>query len=990
MARRKPNGIGNFVDFGLAAIIFDAFVQASSLTVEHSRRKKKKAADSLFAAVQSVDIDEITSRLTPIDLANMMGSTIQAKDVKPAIESLAFKNLLKSMFLAEVCDAEERQKKLASESMQIILISRISSQLPADQVECFASKLVTTLNEICREVVSNIRDIDPQIITDLQQAALLKRIASLIENIQPHNSYLRSTNSPEAIVGKQAWVTEYRRLCMKAHGFIVPPDFDSNKKIPMNELYVIPSISARRKINDIESEIIPFDNFANIIDRTVILGDPGGGKSTLSNYLTWNYASKNDIAVPFHITLRDFAKDHDEYSIVEYIESRIRTFYQVPSPPGYVEEMLLSGEAFVVFDGLDELIDTSKRRIITEKVELFGIKYPLSKILVTSRRVGYDQAKLDTDIFQEFLVGEFSENDCATYVKKWFACHDEYSEEEATRRADSFISQSGSVPDLRSNPLMLALMCIIFRGENFIPRNRPAVYEKCSTLLFEKWDGHREIIVPLQAKAYVDEAMKYIAFWMLDSENAESGVHYDKLVSEMTVYLEERAFDSYESSRKAAEEFVDFCKGRAWVFSDAGSTADGDPLFTFTHRTFMEYFAAYHLTRVNITPEKLARTLLPRVAKQEWEVVAQLAVQIKEKSVDQGSELVLTEMLAERRRRSLSGRSNILQFIAECLSFCNVSPKFIKKFTLECLQMLILNENIEARGKQFSVFKPWYELMESTTEVHRGSIYDVHRDFFNETIGAALPGTWKRSCSLVLLGSSLAWEDGIHSSDSTGMRFWQPLFAQVAANHQESLRRFCLEFPAFRPSLILTGLESVSEAVVALKDQGHSFGEVLFSRNQFRPMFFEPISVHRILYASAFALKRNLNIDPNSLLSEFCMQIVLLFRSDKMRRPPKNFNPRIISALPTPPEGSPSFVFDAFFIINLAVYEILHDRFGDKKLDVYSPRFGHGTIYSDLRKARVSSSPMDRSNLQSLSLSDDILDFAVAWSSGEASVLMDQ
>ena len=42
----------------------------------------------------------------------------------------------------------------------------------------------------------------------------------------------------------------------------------------------------------------------------------------------------------------------------------------------------------------------------------------------------------------------------------------------------------------------------------------------------------------------------------------------------------------------AAREFVEFCRGRMWVFTDAGTTVSGQRLYGFTHRTFLEYFAA--------------------------------------------------------------------------------------------------------------------------------------------------------------------------------------------------------------------------------------------------------------------------------------------------------------------------------------------------------------------------------------------------------------
>ena len=53
--------------------------------------------------------------------------------------------------------------------------------------------------------------------------------------------------------------------------------------------------------------------------------------------------------------------------------------------------------------------------------------------------------------------------------------------------------ESEKVSDLRSNTLMLSLMCNIYRQENYIPENRPKIYQKCAEMLFKKWDKHRGI-----------------------------------------------------------------------------------------------------------------------------------------------------------------------------------------------------------------------------------------------------------------------------------------------------------------------------------------------------------------------------------------------------------------------------------------------------------------------------------------------------------------
>ena len=82
------------------------------------------------------------------------------------------------------------------------------------------------------------------------------------------------------------------------------------------------------------------------------------------------------------------------------------------------------------------------------------------------------------------------------------------------------------------------------------------------------------------------------------------------------------------------------CAGRAWVFTDTGSTGAGERIYQFTHRTFLEYFAAAYIARSRVTPKELLADLLPHIADGEWDVVAQLAIQIHHASRDDGDELL--------------------------------------------------------------------------------------------------------------------------------------------------------------------------------------------------------------------------------------------------------------------------------------------------------------------------------------------------------------
>ncbi|EAM53318.1 NACHT domain-containing protein [Crocosphaera watsonii WH 8501] len=132
-----------------------------------------------------------------------------------------------------------------------------------------------------------------------------------------------------------------------------------------------------------------------------------------------------------------------------------------------------------------------------DDIESFANFYPSVPILVTSREVGYKEAPLNEEIFNSFSLGSFNDEQVKEYTEKWFKVTIEETENKRTKKVEAFLNESKGVPDLQKNPLMLGLMCNIYRGEGYIPRNRPDVYAKCADMLFERWDKRRDIKLPI-------------------------------------------------------------------------------------------------------------------------------------------------------------------------------------------------------------------------------------------------------------------------------------------------------------------------------------------------------------------------------------------------------------------------------------------------------------------------------------------------------------
>jgi hypothetical protein len=269
---------------------------------------------------------------------------------------------------------------------------------------------------------------------------------------------------------------------------------------------------------------------------------------------------------------------------------------------------------------------------------------------------------------------QFNPEQVEAYVRKWFSLDESIVGPRKTERANSFLQNSEFVQDLRVNPLMLSLMCGIYSSENYIPRNRPDVYEKCALLLFDSWDKQRGIKAPLSFDAHVQAAMRSLALWLYPRQEAQKGLPRAQLIDYMTQYLRKKRFDQDEDAEQAATEFIDFCKGRAWVLTDVGAE-----LYGFTHRTFLEYFAARQLAKLHPSAESLLNELWPHIVKSEWDVVAQLAVHILGANVEDGSDDFLA-LLVQRAvaTEAESDRTAVLSFACRALQFVVPAPPVLR------------------------------------------------------------------------------------------------------------------------------------------------------------------------------------------------------------------------------------------------------------------------------------------------------------------------
>ncbi|WGM38169.1 NACHT domain-containing protein [Caulobacter sp. NIBR1757] len=455
------------------------------------------------------------------------------------------------------------------------------------------------------------------------------------------------------------------------------------------------SLAVHVNPKEIENELsrVAFADLKASFSRIVVLGDPGGGKSTLCQRLCYDLAKnafhalqygdrpqigQSEQKIPFRVILRQFEQarvKEPQLSLFDYLVRDTRQ--HVPGDVTDVSEALsylfVCGRAVFAFDGLDEILETSRRREFVDLVQAFCELYPLCPSIITSRVVGYDSAPMPGD-YEEYVLEKFDNAEVSEYTKKFFKVVGEHTEAEAAAQSQRFLQQTErNAADLRRNPLMLGLMAWLFNSQKDIPSNRPEIYRECAVLMFERWDPDRGILPDLPDDFDRLQLFSEIAARVYGDPKLSAGVERQWLETELRQYFG-ALYENRSKAIAAARSLLEFLVGRAWVMTEVG-----DRVFAFTHQTFLEYFFSRSIDDKFDTVAQLLKYMKPRIVRKEWDVVTHLALQLKTYRNARRQQEAINILIEWSASASSSlQKQAILSFLAKSMEYLSPSEAAVK------------------------------------------------------------------------------------------------------------------------------------------------------------------------------------------------------------------------------------------------------------------------------------------------------------------------
>ncbi|MEG4036526.1 HEAT repeat domain-containing protein [Microcoleus sp. S36b_A4] len=348
----------------------------------------------------------------------------------------------------------------------------------------------------------------------------------------------------------------------------------------------------------------------NQSNKFVLLGAPGSGKTTLLSFfavmLAQNYPEKlgwdaERDCLPILIKIRDFARLSD-INLLDYARQFAEKTMSVKRlPEGFFEYWLADGRAMILLDGLDEVVEESKRYAVVQQIENFLGQYHQNLAIITSRPVGYKRDFFNSSEFEHYQLQLLDDDKVNEFINHWYDSRVRDSAE-AQRRKESIkkaLDDNDRIKLLARNPLLLTIIALIHRYQAVLPRARHKLYEKAVETLLKCWDANKKITDQSSFKCLdaddLRRLMEILAYWIHtqgSTDNPEGGtlISKDDLFEQLTQNIKTKKQVERFKAKEEAKRFVDFIQQRTGLLNE-----QGQDLYAFVHKTFQEYLCAQEI-----------------------------------------------------------------------------------------------------------------------------------------------------------------------------------------------------------------------------------------------------------------------------------------------------------------------------------------------------------------------------------------------------------
>ena len=320
------------------------------------------------------------------------------------------------------------------------------------------------------------------------------------------------------------------------------------------------------------------NNILDISNFIIIEGTGGIGKSTLLKHFFINELEKKDL-IPLFIELKDVNLIEGDYSILDIVYQKLSDLGSSIKPE-YMEYALESGCFLFLLDGYDEIV-SDRKDVFFKKLDQFCDKYTDNYFIISSRPYS------EFVEFQRFTVLSslpLSKEQAKSLILK--INFEEVIKERFIQELDEKLYASHK--SFASNPLLLNIMLLTFDNYADIPEKLHLFYSNAFETLYSRHDAtkagyKREMMSDLSYDSF-RKVFAYFCFITYTRGMLE--FTYEELreiMKQIKIPRVEFEVDNY---------IIDLENSLCVIFKDGIK-------YTFSHRSFQEYFSAVFLKELS-------------------------------------------------------------------------------------------------------------------------------------------------------------------------------------------------------------------------------------------------------------------------------------------------------------------------------------------------------------------------------------------------------
>ncbi len=373
----------------------------------------------------------------------------------------------------------------------------------------------------------------------------------------------------------------YRRALLREYKELKIP-FRPERPLQMGEIYV-----PLKATGSNSRDLVDAHTALGQHNRLMVVGAPGSGKTMLMRYIALTYAreaARDSRGQSIPILLELHRLNDSSESLLAHLTAALGR-HDFPNAHGFVKAWLKHGLLLLLFDGLDEVNQEGRERVVTQIKDLLQAG-PDCRVVVSCRTAVYND-EFANCLDQQMEIVEFDDRQIQRFLSAWAP---EMPPGKSVEHLLHTLRERPRIMALARNPLLLTIIAYLYSDTAFVlPHSRAEFYERSTTVLLDQWDQVKQKRNQYKA-AHKRLLLQGLALYYQERAGTQLQDRRSASLTDIVTEIK-KALPTLNLSETHAQSILDEIVERSGLLI----ALDGGIRYQFTHLTLQEFFAALAL-----------------------------------------------------------------------------------------------------------------------------------------------------------------------------------------------------------------------------------------------------------------------------------------------------------------------------------------------------------------------------------------------------------